>query len=182
MSRVGRMPVEIPSGVQVDIKGANVQVKGPKGELKRTFSPLIVINQDGNLITIERKSDAPAERALHGTTRAVLANMIFGVSTGFDVVLEIEGVGYRAEMNGKNLMLYVGYSHPVEITPPDGISFETDAKTRQIKVLGYDKELVGQIAANIRKVRPPEPYHGKGIHYAGERIRRKAGKAGKGAK
>jgi len=182
VSRVGRMPVEIPSGVQVDIKGAHVQVKGPKGELKRTFSPLIVINQEGNLITIERKSDAPAERALHGTTRAVLANMIFGVSTGFEVVLEIEGVGYRAEMKENNLMLYVGYSHPVEITPPAGISFETDAKTRQIKVLGYDKELVGQIGANIRKIRPPEPYHGKGIHYLGERIRRKAGKAGKGAK
>ncbi len=182
MSRVGRMPVEIPSGVQVDINGANVQVKGPKGELKRVFSPLIALNKDGNLITVERKSDAPAERALHGTTRAVLANMIYGVSTGFEVVLEVEGVGYRAEMNGKNLMLYVGYSHPVEMTPPDGISFEADAKTRQIKVLGYDKELVGQIAANIRKVRPPEPYHGKGIRYAGERIRRKAGKAGKGAK
>lgn len=182
MSRVGRMPMEIPSGVQVDINGANVQVKGPKGELKRVFSPLIAINKDGNLITIERKSDAPAERALHGTTRAVLANMIYGVSTGFQVVLEVEGVGYRAEMSGKNLMLYVGYSHPVEMTPPDGISFEADAKTRQIKVLGYDKEQVGQIAANIRKVRPPEPYHGKGIRYAGERIRRKAGKAGKGAK
>jgi len=176
------MPVEIPSGVQVDINGANVQVKGPKGELKRVFSPLIALNKDGNLITVERKSDAPAERALHGTTRAVLANMIYGVSTGFQVVLEVEGVGYRAEMSGKNLMLYVGYSHPVEMAPPDGISFEADAKTRQIKVLGYDKELVGQIAANIRKVRPPEPYHGKGIRYAGEHIRRKAGKAGKGAK
>lgn len=182
MSRIGRMPVEIPSGVQVDITGAHVQVKGPKGELKRTFSPLIAINKDGNLIMVERKSDAPVERALHGTTRAVLANMVYGVSTGFAVVLEVEGVGYRAEMSGKNLMLYVGYSHPVEIVPPEGISFEADAKTRQIKVLGYDKELVGQIAANIRKVRPPEPYHGKGIRYAGERIRRKAGKAGKGAK
>lgn len=182
MSRVGRMPVEVPSGVQVDIKGAHVQVKGPKGELQRTFSPQIIITQDGNLITVERKSDAPVERALHGTTRAVLANMVYGVSTGFEVVLEVEGVGYRAEMNGKNLMLYVGYSHPVELAPPTGISFETEAKTRQIKVLGYDKELVGQVAANIRKVRPPEPYHGKGIRYAGERIRRKAGKAGKGAK
>ncbi|GAB4503616.1 MAG: 50S ribosomal protein L6 [Anaerolineales bacterium] len=182
MSRVGRMPVEIPSGVQVDISGSYVQVKGPKGELQRMFSPLIAINKDGNLITIERQSDAPAERALHGTTRAVLANMIHGVSQGFEVVLEIEGVGYRAEMNGKNLMLYVGYSHPVEMVPPSGISFEADAKTRQIKVMGYDKELVGQVAANIRKVRPPEPYHGKGIRYAGERIRRKAGKAGKGAK
>lgn len=181
MSRVGRMPVEIPGGVQVDIKGSNVHVKGPKGELKRTFSPLIGLNKDGNQIKIERKSDAPAERALHGTTRAILANMIYGVSTGFEVVLEVEGVGYRAEMNGKNLILNVGYSHPVEMEPPEGISFEADAKTRQIKVLGYDKELVGQIAANIRNVRPPEPYHGKGIRYAGEHIRRKAGKAGKGA-
>jgi large subunit ribosomal protein L6 len=181
VSRVGRMPVEIPGGVQVDIKGSNVYVKGPKGEMKRTFSPLIGLKMDGNQITVERKSDAPAERALHGTTRAILANMVYGVSTGFEVVLEVEGVGYRAEMNGKNLVLHVGYSHPVEMVPPEGISFEADAKTRQIKVLGHDKEQVGQIAANIRKVRPPEPYHGKGIRYAGERIRRKAGKAGKGA-
>jgi large subunit ribosomal protein L6 len=181
VSRVGRMPVEIPGGVQVDIKGSNVYVKGPKGEMKRTFSPLIGLKIDGNQITVERKSDAPAERALHGTTRAILANMVYGVSTGFEVVLEVEGVGYRAEMNGKNLVLHVGYSHPVEMVPPEGISFEADAKTRQIKVLGHDKEQVGQIAANIRKVRPPEPYHGKGIRYAGERIRRKAGKAGKGA-
>lgn len=180
MSRVGRMPVEIPGGVQVDIKGSNVHVKGPKGELKRTFSPLIGIKMDGNQITVERKSDAPAERALHGTTRAVIANMVHGVSTGFEVVLEIEGVGYRAEMKGENLVLNVGYSHPVEIEPPAGISFEADSKTRQIKVLGYDKEVVGQVAANVRKVRPPEPYHGKGIRYAGEYIRRKAGKAGKG--
>ena len=180
MSRVGRMPVEIPGGVQVAIKGSNVHVKGPKGELKRTFSPLIDIKMDGNMVTIERKSDAPAERALHGTTRAVLANMINGVSTGFEVVLEVEGVGYRAEMNGNNLVLHVGYSHPVEMEPPQGISFEAGGKTRQIKVSGYDKELVGQIAANIREVRPPEPYHGKGIRYEGEHIRRKAGKAGKG--
>jgi large subunit ribosomal protein L6 len=176
------MPVEIPGGVQVDIKGSNVHVKGPKGELKRTFSPSIGIKMDGNLLTVERKSDAPAERALHGTTRALIANMVFGVSTGFQVVLEVEGVGYRAEMKGKDLVLNVGYSHPVVMEPPDGISFEADAKTRQIKVLGYDKEQVGQVAANIREVRPPEPYHGKGIRYAGERIRRKAGKAGKGAK
>jgi len=182
VSRVGRMPVEIPGSVQVDISGSHVQVKGPKGELQRMFSPLIAIRKEGNVITVERKSDAPAERALHGTTRAILANMVRGVSQGFEAVLEVEGVGYHAEMNGKNLMLYVGYSHPVEMVPPSGISFEADAKTRQIKVMGYDKELVGQVAANIRKVRPPEPYHGKGIRYAGERIRRKAGKAGKGAK
>ena len=180
MSRVGRMPVEVPSGVQVDVKGSNVHVKGPKGELKRTFSPRIGIKVDGNVVTVERKSDAPAERALHGTTRALIANMVHGVSTGFEVVLEIEGVGYRAEVNGKKLVLNVGYSHPVEMDPPEGISFEADSKTRQIKVLGYDKEQVGQVAADIRNVRPPEPYHGKGIRYAGEYIRRKAGKAGKG--
>lgn len=181
MSRIGRMPVEIPSGVTVDLKGTNVRVKGPKGELQRTFSNLIGISMETNRLVITRNSDLPAERALHGTTRAVLANMVRGVSKGFEVVLEIEGVGYRAEMQAKNLALFVGYSHPVVIEPPAGISFEADAKTRQVKVLGFDKELVGQIAANIRKVRPPEPYHGKGIHYLGEHIRRKAGKAGKGA-
>ncbi len=182
MSRIGRLPVEIPGGVQVNVKGSDVHVKGPKGELQRTFSPLIGIAMENNQLVITRNSDNPAERALHGTTRAVLANMVHGVSQGFQVVLEVEGVGYRAEMDGKNLMLFVGYSHPVKMEPPAGISFETDAKTRQIKVLGFDKETVGQVAANIRKVRPPEPYHGKGLRYLGERVRRKAGKAGKGAK
>lgn len=182
MSRVGRMPIAVPGGVQINIDGSFVKVKGPKGELQRTFSPLIGIALENGQISITRKSDAPAERALHGTTRAVLANMIHGVSSGFETILEVDGVGYRAEMSGKNLMLYVGYSHPVEIPPPAGISFEVDQKTRQIKVRGFDKEAVGQTAADIRKVRPPEPYHGKGIHYLGERIRRKAGKAGKGAK
>jgi large subunit ribosomal protein L6 len=180
VSRIGRMPVEIPSGVTVDLKGTEVHVKGPKGELQRTFSSLIGISMETNKLIITRNSDQPAERALHGTTRAVLANMVHGVSKGFEVVLEIDGVGYRAEMQGKNVALYVGYSHPVVMEPPAGISFEADPKTRQVKVLGYDKELVGQMAANIRKVRPPEPYHGKGIHYLGEHIRRKAGKAGKG--
>jgi len=182
MSRVGRMPVTVPGGVQVNIDGSLVTVKGPKGELQRTFSPLIGIALEKGQITVSRNSDNPAERALHGTTRAVLANMIHGVSAGFTTVLEIEGVGYRAEMAGKNLMLYVGYSHPVEVPPPVGVSFEVDQKTRQIKVTGYDKERVGQTAADIRKVRPPEPYHGKGIRYAGEHVRHKAGKAGKGAK
>ncbi len=182
MSRIGRLPVEIPSGVKVDVKGSNIHVKGPKGELQRTFSNSIGITMENNQLVITRKSDEPAERALHGTTRAVLANMVNGVSKGFEVVLEVDGVGYRAEMEGKNLALHVGYSHPVKVEPPAGISFEADAKTRQIKVMGFDKELVGQIAANIRNVRPPEPYHGKGLHYLGEHIRRKAGKAGKGAK
>ena len=129
-----------------------------------------------------RNSDNPEERALHGTTRAVIANMVQGVSSGFEVVLEVDGVGYRSEIEGKNLVLHVGYSHPVKVEPPAGISFEVDQKTRQIKVLGFDREVVGQTASEIRNVRPPEPYHGKGIHYLGEKIRRKAGKAGKGAK
>ena len=182
MSRVGRLPVVVPSGVQVEVKGSDVHVKGPKGELRRTFSPLIGIALENGEIQVTRKSDLPAERALHGTTRAVLANMINGVSAGFERVLEIEGVGYRAEMSGKNLVLYMGYSHPVEVEPPAGISFDVDAKARQVFVRGFDKELVGQIAANVRNVRPPEPYHGKGLHYLGEHIRRKAGKAGKAAK
>jgi large subunit ribosomal protein L6 len=174
--------VTIPAGVQVNVQGSNVHVKGPKGELQRTFSPLIDIALDNNQIILKRNSDRPEERALHGTTRAVIANMIQGVSNGFVVSLEVEGVGYRAEMDGKTLVLNVGYSHPVRVEPPAGISFEVDQKTRQIKVSGFDRELVGQTAAEIRRVRPPEPYHGKGIRYAGEKIRRKAGKAGKGAK
>lgn len=182
MSRVGRLPISVPPGVQVDIQGSLVHVKGPKGELKRQFSPLITIQRQDNQIIVSRSSDRPLERALHGTTRAVLANMIQGVSAGFERVLEIEGVGYRAEMKGKNLVLYVGYSHPVEIEPPAGITLDVDQKARQIFVRGYDKELVGQVAADIRKVRPPEPYHGKGIHYLGEKIRRKAGKTGKAGK
>ncbi|HEY5982443.1 MAG TPA: 50S ribosomal protein L6 [Anaerolineales bacterium] len=181
MSRIGRLPVQIPSGVKVDLNGSTVTIKGPKGEMHRNFSNLVGIALESDQLVITRKSDLPAERALHGTTRALLSNMVRGVSQGFEVVLEVEGVGYRAEMEGQNLALFVGYSHPVKIEPPSGISFQTDAKTRQIKVMGFDKELVGQIAANIRKVRPPEPYHGKGLHYLGEHIRRKAGKAGKGA-
>jgi large subunit ribosomal protein L6 len=173
------MPVVIPSGVQVEVNGSNVRVKGPKGEMQRTFSPLVGIAIENGQIVITRNSEHPAERALHGTTRAVLANMIHGVSTGFERVLEIEGVGYRAEMNGKNMVLYMGYSHPVEVEPPAGITFDVDQKTRQVFIRGHDKELVGQIAANVRNIRPPEPYHGKGLHYLGEKIRRKAGKSGK---
>jgi large subunit ribosomal protein L6 len=172
----------VPNGVQVNVQGSDVHVKGPKGELKRTFSSLVGIELQNGEVLITRKSDNPKERALHGTTRAVIANMVHGVSSGFEVVLAVEGVGYRAEMQGKDLALFVGYSHPVKMTPPAGISFEVDLKTRQIKVLGYDREAVGQTASEIRRVRPPEPYHGKGIRYVGEKIRRKAGKAGKGAK
>ena len=182
MSRIGRLPVAVPNGVQVNVQGSDVHVKGPKGELKRTFSSLVGIELQNGEVVITRKSDHPKERALHGTTRAVIANMVHGVSSGFEVVLAVEGVGYRAEMQGKDLALFVGYSHPVKMEPPSGISFEVDLKTRQIKVLGYDREVVGQTASEIRRVRPPEPYHGKGIRYVGEKIRRKAGKAGKGAK
>ena len=182
MSRIGRLPVAVPSGVQVNVQGSDVHVKGPKGELKRTFSNLIGIVLEDGQVVITRKSDKPSERALHGTTRAVIANMVRGVSSGFEVGLQVDGVGYRAEMQGKDLALFVGYSHPIKVEPPTGISFEVDQKTRQIKVLGYDREVVGQTAAEIRRVRPPEPYHGKGIRYINEKVRRKAGKAGKGAK
>ena len=182
MSRIGRLPVAVPNGVQVNVQGSDVHVKGPKGELKRSFSPMIEIALENGEVVIKRKSDDAAERALHGTTRALIANMVRGVSSGFEVLLQVEGVGYRAELKGKDLALFVGYSHPVTKEPPAGVSFEVDLKTRQIKVLGYDREVVGQTAAEIRRVRPPEPYHGKGIRYVGETIRRKAGKAGKGAK
>lgn len=182
MSRIGRLPIDIPAGVQVDVNGSDVRVKGPKGELKRTVSNLIGLTKENNQLNFTRNSEDPAHRAMHGAMRAVIANMIHGVSKGFEVILQVEGVGYRAEMEGKNLALFVGYSHPVKMEPPSGVTFETDAKTRQIKVAGFDKELVGQIAANIRGVRPPEPYHGKGLRYLGEKVRRKAGKAGKGAK
>jgi len=181
VSRVGRLPIEVPAGVEVKIDGANVKVKGPKGEMEFTFNPEISIKQEDGSILVERPTDQPMHRALHGTTRTVIDNMVVGVSKGFERVLEIEGVGYRAEMNGDNLVINVGYSHPVVVEPPKGISFEADLKTRQIKVLGYDKQAVGQVAANIRKIRPPEPYKGKGIRYQGEYVRRKPGKAGKTA-
>lgn len=182
MSRIGRLPVDVPSGVQVNVQGSGVHVQGPKGELQRTFSSLIGIALEDGKVVVTRKSDHPSERALHGTTRALIANMVRGVSSGFEVVLVVDGVGYRSELEGKNLILHVGYSHPIKMEPPAGIDFAVDQKARQIKVLGFDREVVGQTAAEIRRVRPPEPYHGKGIRYLGEKIRRKAGKAGKGAK
>ena len=142
MSRIGRLPVAVPNGVQINVQGLDVHVKGPKGELKRTFSPLVGIALEDGQIVVTRSSDHPRERAMHGTTRAVIANMVHGVSSGFEVVLAVEGVGYRAELQGKDLALFVGYSHPVKMEPPTGISFEVDLKTRQIKVLGYDREVV----------------------------------------
>ncbi len=179
MSRIGKKPIVVPAGVQVDIQGTAVKVKGPKGELAREFSaPITIALADGH-VNVSRPSDEPAVRALHGTTRAVLQNMVTGVSTGFTKALQIEGVGYRAEMKGKQLVMALGYSHPVPVDPPAGISFVVDEKTKTITVNGIDKEVVGQVAADIRAWRPPEPYKGKGLRYVGERVRRKAGKAGK---
>jgi len=179
VSRIGQMPVVVPSGVDVKIKGSHILVKGPKGEMQHTFPPDMKISLDQGIVSVNRPTDQPTHRALHGMTRALINNMVIGVSTGFSKVLEVNGVGYRAELNGQNLVLNVGFSHPVEIEPPEGIEFEVDERTRQITVKGYDKQVVGHVAANIRKVRPPEPYKGKGIKYLNERIRRKAGKAGK---
>nr|AKQ01001.1 50S ribosomal protein L6, large subunit ribosomal protein L6 [uncultured Chloroflexi bacterium Rifle_16ft_4_minimus_13751] len=179
MSRIGRMPVAVPTGVDVQIKGSLVKVKGPKGEIEFSFPAEMEISLEKGEITVQRPSDERTHRALHGMTRALINNMVVGVSTGFEKVLEVNGVGYRAEVAGDNLMLYVGYSHPVVVVPPGGITFEVDTRTRQIKVKGFDKHLVGQVAADIRKVRPPEPYKGKGIKYLDEKIRRKAGKTGK---
>lgn len=179
MSRIGRKPVVVPPNVEVKIQGTTVFVKGPKGKLEYTFPSTVSISLENGAVQVGRFSDNGPERSLHGTVRAVISNMITGVSTGFQRLLEVNGVGYRAEVKGKDLVLYVGYSHPVTIEPPEGISFDVDLKTRQIKVLGFDKQQVGQIAANIREVRPPEPYQGKGIKYMEETIRRKAGKTGK---
>ena len=179
MSRIGKKPITVPQGVKVDVQGTTVKVKGPKGELSRDFSaPITIALEDGHL-NISRPNDEPAVRALHGTTRAVLQNMVTGVSEGFTKALQIEGVGYRAEMKGKQLVMALGYSHPVPVDPPAGVSFAVDDRTKTITISGIDKELVGQVAADIRAWRPPEPYKGKGLRYVGERVRRKAGKAGK---
>jgi large subunit ribosomal protein L6 len=179
VSRIGRMPIAVPQGVTVDIKKNAVVVKGPKGELSRTFDPDMKIKLDDGQLTIQRPTDQRRHRAIHGLTRALLNNMVQGVSQGFSRRLQIEGVGYRAEMQGQNLVLNVGYSHPVVIEPPSGISFEVEKGYRSLVVSGIDKEMVGEMAARIRRVRPPEPYKGKGIRYEGEYVRRKAGKAGK---
>lgn len=180
MSRIGRLPVVVPPNVEVEIQDTLIRITGPKGKLEYAFPVDMTVTHEEGRILIQRPSDNSQHRSLHGTTRALIQNMVTGVSTGFNRILEINGVGYRAEIQGKNLVLNVGYSHPVVIEPPVGLSFEVDAKTRQIKVLGADKQQVGQMAADIRKVRPPEPYLGKGIKYLEETIRRKAGKSGKG--
>lgn len=179
MSRIGRMPVEVPAGVQVEIEDSRVTVRGPKGELTRLFHPDMIISLEEGQIVVRRPTDNRKHRSLHGLTRALLANMVQGVSEGFRKELEIVGVGYRAEIQGGKLVLNVGYSHSVEIVPPEGINITVGRGAKQIAVEGVDKELVGQIAAQIRAVRKPEPYKGKGIRYLGEQVRRKAGKAGK---
>ncbi|HAL62726.1 MAG TPA: 50S ribosomal protein L6 [Chloroflexi bacterium] len=179
MSRIGRMPVEVPAGVQVEIEDSRVTVRGPKGELARLFHPDMTISLEEGQIIVRRPTDNRKHRSLHGLTRALLANMVQGVSEGFRKELEIVGVGYRAEIQGEKLVLNVGYSHSVAIVPPEGITITVGRGAKRIAVEGVDKELVGQIAAQIRAVRKPEPYKGKGIRYVGEQVRRKAGKAGK---
>lgn len=179
MSRIGRQPVEVPSGVEIKITGSRVRIKGPKGELVYAFSPDMKITQEEGEILVNRPSDSRNMRALHGTTRAIISNMIEGVTEGFQKELQLVGVGYRANLQEKNLEINVGYSHPVIFEPPEGITFEVGEKSQQILINGIDKQVVGQVAADIRKIRPPEPYKGKGIRYKDEYIRRKAGKAGK---
>lgn len=182
MSRVGKMPVKIPTGVQVEIKGNEVTVKGPKGELCHSFNPNLQVAVKDSEVLVTRPDDK-AYDALHGLTRAIINNMVRGVTEGYRQNLEVEGVGYRAELQGKNLVLSLGLSHTVPIEPPPGITFTVDKSQRAFAIEGIDRQLVGGVAAQIRLLRPPEPYKGKGIHYAGERVRRKAGKAGKvGAK
>jgi large subunit ribosomal protein L6 len=172
------MPIAVPAGVDVSIDGRNVRVKGPKGELSRELHPEIGVARDGDSIVVTRPSEAKTHRQLHGLTRTLVNNMVVGVTTGYRKGLEITGVGYRAALVGRKLQLNLGYSHPVEVDPPAGISFEVESPTR-LAVVGIDKELVGEIAARVRATRKPEPYKGKGVRYAGEQIRRKAGKAGK---
>jgi large subunit ribosomal protein L6 len=173
------MPIVLPQGVSVDIQGKKVAVKGPKGELSHEIRPEISVKLEDDRLLVSRSSDERTHRAYHGLTRALLANMVQGVSEGFRKVLEVEGVGYRAGMQGEALVLQVGYSHPVEVVPPPGIKFSVEKGDKVFSVEGIDRQLVGEIAAKIRSVRKPEPYKGKGIRYQGEHVRRKAGKAGK---
>ena len=178
MSRIGRLPISVPSTVDVTIDGRQVTVKGPKGTLSRVLHPDMSVSQEDGTIVVTRPTEQKTHKQLHGLTRTLVNNMVVGVTDGYRKGLEITGVGYRATLNGRKLTLNLGYSHPVEIDPPEGISFEVENPTR-LAVVGIDKELVGQIAAQVRASRKPEPYKGKGVRYAGERIRRKAGKAGK---
>ena len=179
MSRIGKMPITVPAGVTVEIDGTTVAVKGPKGELSRTFRPFVTIEQDGDTITVNRIDDSRDAKAQHGLVRTLVANMIEGVSNGFSKKLQLVGVGYRAALKGTDLEMQLGYSHPILVKAPEGIKFEVPQPT-EIIVSGPSKEAVGQVAADIRKWRKPEPYKGKGIRYEGEYIRRKLGKAAKG--
>ncbi len=176
MSRIGKLPIPVPKGVEVQLDRSLVRIKGPRGSLERRLHPDMRIKLEDDRLIVTRPSDLVRHRALHGLTRSLVANMVQGVCDGYEKKLEIHGVGYRAEKKGPNLVLHVGYSHQVDITPPDGIQFDLESPTL-IKVSGIDKEKIGQSAAEIRKVRPPEPYKGKGIRYQGEHVRRKAGKA-----
>jgi large subunit ribosomal protein L6 len=178
MSRIGKAPIEIPAGVDVTITGQHVTVKGPKGTLSRVIPGEIIVRKEDSTLLVERPNDERQNRSLHGLSRTLVSNMVIGVTDGFSKELEIVGVGYRAEAQGANLRLALGFSHPVNVPAPDGITFEIPVQTRII-IKGIDKELVGQVAANIRSIRKPEPYKGKGVRYAGERILRKAGKTGK---
>jgi large subunit ribosomal protein L6 len=178
MSRIGKLPIPVPSAVKIDIDGSSVNVTGPKGNLSRTVDPEMRLHLEDGRLVVTRPSDQPRHRAMHGLTRALVANMVVGVDQGFRKTLELVGVGYRAQKQGNKLVLALGFSHPVEIEPPDGITFEVEGP--RVHIEGIDKEQVGQVAANIRKLRPPEPYLGKGIRYQGEHVRRKAGKSGKG--
>ena len=178
MSRIGRLPIPVPSGVDVTIVDHSVTVNGPKGTLSRTLHPDMIISREDGTVVIARPSEQKTHKQLHGLTRTLVNNMVVGVTTGYRKGLEITGVGYRAVLVGRKLQLSLGYSHLVEIDPPEGVSFEVETPTR-LAVVGIDKELVGQVAAKVRASRKPEPYKGKGVHYAGEVIRRKAGKAGK---
>lgn len=177
MSRIGKNPVSIPKGVTVSVEGGHIKVKGPKGELARPIPPEMVVKVENTTVTVTRPTDEARHRALHGLTRALINNMVLGVSAGFVRQLEIQGVGYRAEPQGAGLRLNVGFSHPVEYPAPKGIKLSVESNTL-VTVEGIDKELVGQVAAEIRGIRPPEPYKGKGIRYKGEQVRRKAGKTG----
>jgi large subunit ribosomal protein L6 len=179
MSRIGNTPITVPSGVDVTLSGRSISVKGPKGSLERELPGSITIDKDGETLTVSRPDDESKTKALHGLTRSLVNNMVIGVTEGFKKELEIHGVGYRAEAKGPNaLRLNLGFSHPVDVSAPEGISFEVPQQT-QVIVIGIDKEIVGQVAANIRSIRKPEPYKGKGVRYLGERVLRKAGKAGK---
>jgi large subunit ribosomal protein L6 len=178
MSRIGRLPIPVPSGVDVSIEGATVSVKGPNGSLSRDIAPQLTIVREDGTLRVERPDDGKQSRELHGLTRTLIANMVTGVTTGYRKGLEITGVGYRAQLVGKKLQLSLGYSHPIEIDPPEGVAFEVENPTR-LAVTGIDKELVGHVAARVRAMRKPEPYKGKGVRYSGEVVRRKAGKAGK---